>query len=339
LKITVFFWQSSLLLVRTVGVGLPGFVSQLFQHSSNAASISVAAIECVFVGIPLSTRYLVYMLTPVVLLALSGLVYVAGRLYQCRPGVKLLHWQGRCGYLALHFLQLTYFDVVVKAFGGVSCTLSDPSGQTFLNQYPWVACSLKDETFRIVGPLSAVSLLVYGLGVPGFCLLLLLRRRTRLAAESTQVMLGFVYNCYRPEMFFWELVVTMKRVLLACALAVVPFQQPGVTVLSVLAVFQVRWLSCFRFRFPHERCLSGVDYSSAHLFTLPHLTRESAAAGLVLRAVHGLPHGLHRSVQCWHGRVAGTHRCVRCLRVWRRLDRGVARFLCGHGSTQDAGAS
>jgi len=110
----VYFLQSSLLLVRTVPGGLPVFVSQLFQHTSNIAGLSPTAVECVLHGVTLFELYYLYMFVPLGLLVLCGVVFGIGKLIQCRPGVRLQHWGARCGYMALHMVQLAYFDVVVK---------------------------------------------------------------------------------------------------------------------------------------------------------------------------------------------------------------------------------
>jgi len=51
LKIVMFYLQTTLVLVRSAGVGWPISIAAATQHVSNAASFSVTALECIFPGI------------------------------------------------------------------------------------------------------------------------------------------------------------------------------------------------------------------------------------------------------------------------------------------------
>ena len=224
--------------MRSVGGGLPEFVNSFFAHTSAVASLSPTAIECVFVGISVGQRYIFYMALPLALVVLSGLIYIVGKLYMCRPGVRLSLWPPRCVYMALHFLQLCYFDVMVKVFGGLSCTLSDPSGLRYLNQYPWIPCSLDNSEYVMILALSCAGFVLYVLGVPAILLVAMLRRRKRRSAGST-TMLGFLYSCYRKDVYWWEVVFTAKRVMLSLAMAAIPFNMRAASVLTVVAILQI----------------------------------------------------------------------------------------------------
>jgi hypothetical protein len=231
LKIATFYVQSVLLLVNNPQVPWPPRLRALLHGAAQTGSLSATAMECVSRGITEPQRYIVYATTPLGLVAVSAVVYGVGRLRRWADAGNVFV------YMTLSMLMTTYFNVTVKALGGVSCTLSDG----YLNMYPWLQCSRVDPAFVAVAALSITSLALYTVGVPALSAVLLVQKRHQRDDAGVQRQLGFLYGGYRPGAYLWEFVVVGRRLALALALTLVPFmiQQLEVIVIIVVLVGSV----------------------------------------------------------------------------------------------------
>lgn len=230
LKVTTFYGQSLLLLSENARVPWPPAIASLLHSSSETGSLSATALECVARGIDVCTRYIVYTMTPVGLVLVCVAVFVVGRLRRWQSAYDVLI------YMVLSMLFITYFSVTLKALAGVSCTLNDG----YLNAYPWIQCDVQSSAeFRVVLALSVVCLLVYTVGVPSLAGYHLFRKRTQLEDESVARRLGFLFGSYRPSTYWWEYVVTLRRLLLAVAITIVPFTQQQLSSAIIMTVLVV----------------------------------------------------------------------------------------------------
>ena len=58
------------------------------------------------------------------------------------------------------------------------------------------------------------SLVCWGLGIPFFALILLIRNRGSLNTIETKEKLGFLYNGYKKEYYFWEILIMYRKILI-----------------------------------------------------------------------------------------------------------------------------
>jgi hypothetical protein len=230
LKVFTFFGQSLLLLAQNGRAPWPPVIRQLLHSSSDTGSLSATALECVARGITLTQRYAVYTTTPMLLVAVCVVVFVVGRLRRWAPAYDVLV------YMSLSMLLTTYFSISLKALAGFSCTLSDG----YLNAYPWIPCDTSaSPEFRVVLALSVMCIIVYTLGVPAFAGYHLFRNRTQLAEPHIARRLGFMFGSYQPALFWWEYVITARRLALAMAVTLVPFTQQQLSSVIIMTVLVV----------------------------------------------------------------------------------------------------
>jgi len=141
-------------------------------------------------------------------------------------------------------MNMVFFDVSIKMLSVFGCTLHDDGdGQTYLNAYPWIACSTTSTTasspFSALLAIGLIGLFVYVIGIPLTSAVLLYRSRHELDSQQTIARYGFLYACYREGTQYWEAVFSLRRLLLSVVLVSVPFSSPQTAVLLVFAILQV----------------------------------------------------------------------------------------------------
>lgn len=135
-------------------------------------------------------------------------------------------------YLQLAKSSLTVFD----------CSTKD-DGVSVLDIEPAMECSLNDPTYQWLFPLAVLSLIVYVVGIPLSFGIILYRFRHEIKADQTLRIQGLggsrrsnpnydvrrrfqkLYNDFRPEMFFWRLILMGRKlalVRLVCSFVCVP---------------------------------------------------------------------------------------------------------------------
>jgi len=89
-----------------------------------------------------------------------------------------------------------------------------------MGYYQWIPCEWKGTYFILI-VLSIGFFVLYGLFVPLFLLSLVYKKRKHLQDLRVKAWLGFLYTSYRDEMYWYELVLTLRRMLLALAFSVI----------------------------------------------------------------------------------------------------------------------
>jgi hypothetical protein len=94
--------------------------------------------------------------------------------------------------------------------------------------FPWIPCSFDDARYPGLLLTAIVFFIVYSVGIPSFFGLILLRNRKRINAgdPALEAKYGFLYETYRPTVFWFELIWFVRRVLLSAAVSVVA-PRPG----------------------------------------------------------------------------------------------------------------
>jgi hypothetical protein len=213
----------------------------------------------------------------------------------------LPHWGGRCIYLILYLLDLAYFQLVMLSMTPFGCTVQ-LGDAWMMSQLPYIPCDLRDARYVVLFGAGLAGVLVYGAGIPAVLGGLLYRRRGKLTRPTTERMLGFAFQTYRPSVFWWELVFVARRVLIAVILAVVPFTNGALIVLCVLVALAVFLVVQVRVR-PFVRTLENtfmtmVDtvlfFSFLGAYVFSQTAASSAGGGAwrrctARRAASGLP--------------------------------------------------
>jgi hypothetical protein len=61
--------------------------------------------------------------------------------------------------------------------------------------------------------LALPCIIGWGLGIPFFALIMLIKNKNVLNKIETKEKLGFLYNGYKRELFFWEIVVMYRKII------------------------------------------------------------------------------------------------------------------------------
>ncbi|KAA0161651.1 hypothetical protein FNF27_08145 [Cafeteria roenbergensis] len=140
--------------------------------------------------------------------------------------------------LALTLLYFAYLTATRNALQPMDCTVveaADGSGsQKVMKLEPSVVCDVSsDKTYAQVLPWAVITLLLYGLGIPLLFAVMLFTSRKAIVADqkllavgeghvratnpnfSTRKRLGRLYADYKPEVYWWRLVLTARKALVA----------------------------------------------------------------------------------------------------------------------------
>jgi hypothetical protein len=98
----------------------------------------------------------------------------------------------------------------------------------------------KDEWLVYALCVAMPSILVWGIGAPGLCLFVLMKRfKLRLKDIDVKIRLGFLYNGYEEQTFYWEFIILYRKIaIIACSvfLGAISIPIQALTVLIVLII-------------------------------------------------------------------------------------------------------
>eukprot|EP00698_Gefionella_okellyi_P019965 TRINITY_DN6207_c0_g3_i2.p1 TRINITY_DN6207_c0_g3~~TRINITY_DN6207_c0_g3_i2.p1 ORF type:complete len:933 (+),score=150.48 TRINITY_DN6207_c0_g3_i2:145-2799(+) len=162
--------------------------------------------------------------------------------------------------VTLFILNFFYFGLCGKILAVFNCQPATADGQhLYMQSIPWLECS----TNTVWGSMSVIAYVCMGFymfGIPLLFAALLVRFRTRAHDESVAYWLGGLYTSYRPQMFWYELVVIARRVSLAALLSLASTTS-ALQPVGVFAVFCVSMLVhhlCKPFRSSTENLMEDI---------------------------------------------------------------------------------
>jgi len=137
------------------------------------------------------------------------------------------------------FWKLTLFTVFLL-YPGVSSVIfslfvcKEVDGVDYMVTDFTIRCH-DDRWFKFLGP-AVVMILIYPVGVPAFMFYLLRRYRKRLMSAAVRVQLGFLYEAYNLEMWYFELVDMAHKLIMTSLLAFmdVSFQMPAGMIVATI---------------------------------------------------------------------------------------------------------
>jgi hypothetical protein len=140
-------------------------------------------------------------------------------------------------------LQFSIFFLLSASYFELSSTvleiLRPCSTQGFMQAFPWVQCSTGNMTYISLLSTSIIFLIIYSIGIPSLFGLILLRNRRRIQAgdPALEAKYGFLYESYKPQFYWFELVWFLRRILLAMAVSLMP-ARPGYQMTIIIIVLQ-----------------------------------------------------------------------------------------------------
>jgi hypothetical protein len=110
--------------------------------------------------------------------------------------------------ILLFFVHPTLVQYSISNFACV-----DIDGETRLKPDLNVECWIGEHWFFTYS-VAIPCLIVWGLGIPFFALIMLMRSKDSLTKIETKEMFGFLYNGYKRENYFWEIIIMYRKIVL-----------------------------------------------------------------------------------------------------------------------------
>ncbi|CDW82348.1 UNKNOWN [Stylonychia lemnae] len=143
-------------------------------------------------------------------LLLVVLCYIAWSLiYRKSQDKSILMTKATSSVVILLFL--VHPNIVKYVFNAFNCI--DIDGESRIKNDLEIVCYTKEHILWALG-VALPSLIVWGLGIPFFAFLLLLKERKTLESLITRQKYGFLYRGFKRRFFYWEIVITYRKIFL-----------------------------------------------------------------------------------------------------------------------------
>jgi len=207
------------LVMITAGFSLswPAYVGVLLdaQQSAGNAADQIFSIDC-FVGTSseedqataLRLKLVFMAFLPPLILALGLVVWLPVALVRRKGSFVKNEMVATC--VVCFFL--VHPSLVRFQFAFLNCKELS-AGSYWLAAYLNIKC-WDSIHLRYVLIVAVPSMILWTLGLPALCLMYIYKSRYRLALTYMKLRLGFIYNGYTPEKFYWEFIIIYRKILI-----------------------------------------------------------------------------------------------------------------------------
>jgi len=246
MKIALSFIQ----IVTNVAIGLETPWPATFKtfigwfNPANLDFVQLSAVKCVVTS-TYYTKLWTFCIIPVLLITgvilfvlIPGYIANSGSTPEGRTARKIV--RKKTWKLVLFTLFLVYPSVssfvlrlyVCKYVDGVAYLVAD------------FAITCYDSTYNFHARLDIITVILYPVGIPLFIYAMINRYKNRLDEVGIRAELGFLYDAYDRQFFFWELLDMVHKLTLVSLIAFLPYnlQMPGGIV--VVGLYTMALLVC-----------------------------------------------------------------------------------------------
>jgi len=183
---------------------------------ASSASTQVLSVDCFLGSKSNSTtpdesgmrvfwqKMIMYALMPFLLALVSYIVWWVHSAYK-----KYEMPYGKTISTLVILLFLVHPNIVEYMFNGFYCI--DIDGEPRIREDLRVVCWQTEH--KLYGFMLALpSIVVWGLGIPFFAFTLLTRERETLDKLATKEKFGFLYNGYKKDFYYWEIVIMYRKI-------------------------------------------------------------------------------------------------------------------------------
>ena len=244
-KIVVFYFQVMGVLVSNVHIW-PESVYKIEMLTSNVVNFKFDSISCYMPEFFTESARLISLLVllPAAVAATWAIYGIWYLVCEKKNPSQANKFKLKCKHYCLLFCDLIYFPVVKLAFS-ITVPSQNEMDQSFMKHYVWIDCGSVDHKILIV--LASLAIPVYILGIPLFLYVPLLcynREKIRNNDTQTKSWLGLLYLPYNEKYrTYMEVLLTMRRMIIAILLSVVPTEMPLQTfliaVVFIIAIIHV----------------------------------------------------------------------------------------------------
>lgn len=61
--------------------------------------------------------------------------------------------------------------------------------------------------------IALVCLIIWGIGIPALTYILMAKEKERLDTTAAKIRFGFLYNGYKRDNYFWEIVIMYRKII------------------------------------------------------------------------------------------------------------------------------
>ena len=116
---------------------------------------------------------------------------------------------------AISTLVITLFivhpNLVQFMFNDFNCKNIDGTQRIYLDLE--IVCWSSLHTFWSFS-VALPAIVVWGLGIPAFAFYLMTKEKTRLNSLETRMKFGFLYNGYKLDYYYWEVIIMYRKIIL-----------------------------------------------------------------------------------------------------------------------------
>lgn len=158
--------------------------------------------------------------------------------------------------VALFLLYASYFELTTATL-----TLFQPcDAQDYMAAYPWLRCHSGESQYLMLISLGGLFALIYVIGIPLLFTYLLYRFRGVIHSpehDEVEHWLGFLYECYRRKVYWFELAWILRRLLLAASISILSrfSALSSAAILAILLISVVIQVKVKPFRDPLENTM------------------------------------------------------------------------------------
>ena len=143
--------------------------------------------------------------------------------HRSRDAARSQHHHGPSLWAQISFsVQFILFASQVELSNVVLETLKSCKND-YMRAYPWVPCSFGNEEFRALTAIASFFLCIYVIGLPALWIGQIVFYRKRIAKHDHAVehRIGFLYETYRPEVFWFEAAWLLRRTLISVCVSLI----------------------------------------------------------------------------------------------------------------------
>ncbi len=119
------------------------------------------------------------------------------------PRRRLNGFRTHSAHATLFVLFVSYFEITHKILGVFTCSPEPFTNIHYVKQLPWLQCDFSAQ-WGVMAILAIVFMVVYVVGVPLLFGFLLYRFRQHIHDKNTKELIGFLYESYRPNVYYFE---------------------------------------------------------------------------------------------------------------------------------------
>lgn len=218
IKILLNYFQL-VMLTASFSLQWPSYMKELFRVQETAGNVTdqVFSIDCFLDSKQEDSQASTVRLKVLAISFLPVIIFV-GSLVIWLPVAILKRQRAILKNEMVATIVISFFlvhpSIVKFMFNFLNCRELTP-GEYWMALYLNIKCWDYIHT-RYALIVAVPSIVVWGIGTPLLCLLVMYQNKFRLQLLEMKLRLGFIYNGYEPSKYYWEFVILYRKIIIIC---------------------------------------------------------------------------------------------------------------------------